>query len=54
MKHVTTYESSYYGTGTDQVNIGVIQVLLNAFFWKMNTHPPPRKANNIEPDTFVT
>ena len=26
----------------------------NAFFWEIDTHPPRRNANNIEPYTFVT
>ena len=34
--------------------IGAIQVLHNAFFWKLDPHPPPRNANSIEPYTFVT
>ena len=36
---------------------GAIQVLRNAFFWKLDPHPPPpppRNANNIEPYTFET
>ena len=36
------------------VCLGAIQVLLNLFFWKLDPHPPPRNANNIEPYTFVT
>ena len=34
--------------------LGAIQVLRNAFFWKLDPHPPPRTANNIEPYTFAT
>ena len=34
--------------------LGAIQVLRNAFFWKLDPHPPPRNANNIEPYTYVT
>ena len=34
--------------------LGAIQVLRNTFFWKLDHHPPPRNANNIEPYTFVT
>ena len=30
------------------------QVFRNAFLWKLDPHPPPRNANNIEPYTFVT
>ena len=30
-----------------------IQVLPNPFFWKFDTHPPPRNANNVKPYTFV-
>ena len=33
---------------------GAILVLRNAVFLKMDPHPPPRNANNIEPYTFVT
>ena len=33
--------------------MGAIQVLRNVFFWKIDTHPPPHNANNIEPYTFV-
>ena len=33
---------------------GAIQVLRNVFFWKLDPHPPPRNANNVEPYTFVT
>ena len=33
--------------------LGAIQVLHNAFFRKIDTHTPPRNANNIEPYTFV-
>ena len=29
--------------------LGAIQVLRNAFFWKLDPHPPPCNANNIEP-----
>ena len=29
-------------------------MLRNAFFWKLDPHPPPRNANNIEPYTFVS
>ena len=35
-------------------SIGAIQVLRNAFFLKLDPHPTPRNANNIEPYTFVT
>ena len=31
-----------------------IKVLRNVFFWKLDRHPPPRNANNIEPYTFAT
>ena len=34
--------------------LGAIQVLHNAIFWKLDPHPPPRNANNIEHYTFVT
>ena len=27
---------------------------VTAFFWKIDTHPPPRNANNVELYTFVT
>ena len=52
----------YYVTKPEIYNIlkGAIQVLRNAFFWKLkfisrlDPHPPPRNANNIEPYTCVT
>ena len=31
-----------------------IDVLRNVFFWKFDTHPPPRNANNVDPYIFVT
>ena len=31
-----------------------IQVLRNAFFWKFDTHPPPRNSSNVELYIFVT
>ena len=34
--------------------IGAIQVLRNAFSWKLDLHPPPHNANDVEPYTFVT
>ena len=38
-----------------QISLGAIQVfkLRNAFFQKLDPHPPPRNANNSEPYTFV-
>ena len=33
--------------------VGAIQALRNTF-WKFDTHPPPRNANNVEPYIFVT
>ena len=36
------------------VAYGAIQVLRNFFSWKFDTPPPPRNANNVEPNTFVT
>ena len=32
--------------------IGIIQVSCNAFFWIIDTHPPSRTANNVEPYSF--
>ena len=34
--------------------LGTIQVLRNAFPSKLNPHPPPLNANNVDPYTFVT
>ena len=34
------------------IAIEAIQVLRNAFFWKLDTHPPPRNTNNVEPHIF--
>ena len=36
------------------VPLGEFQVLRNAFFWKIDTHPPSGNANNIESYTFQT
>ena len=56
---VQTYNASLISHSFNDVilafsNFGAIQVLRNAFFWKLNPHLPPRNANNIEPYTFVT
>ena len=31
------------------MQLGAIKVLLNAFFAKLDPHPPPRYASNVEP-----
>ncbi len=31
------------------MQLGAIKVLLNAFFAKLDPHPPPRNASNVEP-----
>ena len=33
---------------------GSFKCHVTLFFWKLDLHPPPRNANNIEPYTFVT
>ena len=33
---------------------GPFKCYVTLFFWKLNPHPPPRNANNIEHYTFVT
>ena len=32
---------------------GPFKCYVTLFFWKFNTHPPPRNANNVEPYIFV-
>ena len=34
--------------------LGPFKCYVTLFFWKLDPHPPPRNANNIEHDTFVT
>ena len=33
---------------------GPFKCYVTLFFWKLDPHPPPRSANNIEHYTFVT
>ena len=33
---------------------GPFKCYVTLFFWKLDPHPPPRNANNIEHYTFVT
>ena len=33
---------------------GPFKCYVTLFFWKLDPHPPPRNANNIEHHTFVT
>ena len=33
---------------------GPFKCYITLFFWKLDPHPPPRNANNIEHYTFVT
>ena len=35
-------------------HVGPFKCYVTLFFWKLDPHPPPRNANNIEPCTFVT
>ena len=34
--------------------LGPFKCYVTLFFWKLDPHPPPRNANNIEHYTFVT
>ena len=34
--------------------LGPFKCYITLFFWKLDPHPPPRNANNIEHYTFVT
>ena len=34
--------------------LGPFKWYVTLFFWKLDPHPPPRNANNIEHYTFVT
>ena len=34
--------------------MGSFKCYVTLFSWKLDPHPPPRNANNVEPYTFVT
>ena len=53
MRKPQVYRKYFLITARHTATRGVIQVLRNAFFWKFDTHPPPRNANNVEPYIFV-
>ena len=36
------------------LGLGPFKCYVTLFFWKLDPHPPPRNANNIEQYTFVT
>ena len=43
-----------YQTMNIIITKGPFKCYVTLFFWKVDPHPPPRSANNIEHHTFVT